>query len=72
MENNKLQAQVLSKLREEKNEAVIYLRNGFQTTGTVIDFDDDVILVKADNKQQMMYKHIISTIVPAHRVISEV
>jgi len=42
----------------------IYLTNGFQIRGIVRGFDNYVILVESEGKQQMIYKHAVSTVVP--------
>lgn len=42
--------------------------NGFQLKGIVRSFDSFVVVLDTDGKQQMIYKHAISTIVPAQAV----
>lgn len=42
----------------------IYLMNGFQMKGKIIGFDDISIVVETDRKQQLVYKHAVSTVVP--------
>ena len=42
--------------------------NGFQIKGAVRGFDNFVVMVDAMGKQQMIYKHAISTITPAQTV----
>jgi host factor-I protein len=42
--------------------------NGFQIKGNVKGFDSYTIVIDSDGKQQMIYKHAISTIVPAKAV----
>ena len=39
--------------------------NGFQLRGTVTGFDSFTVVLDTDGKQQMIYKHAISTVVPA-------
>ena len=46
----------------------IHLMNGFQIKGAVRGFDNFVVMVDAMGKQQMIYKHAISTITPAQTV----
>jgi host factor-I protein len=43
----------------------LFLMNGFQLRGIVRGFDAFVVIVDSDGKQQMIYKHAISTVVPA-------
>lgn len=60
-----LQDLVLLTLRRERTPVTVFLVNGFQMRGTVAGFDSFVVLLESDGKQQMIYKHAISTIVPA-------
>lgn len=59
-----LQEELLDELANEKIPVTIYLMNGFQIRGTVADHDDAVVVVEAEGKQQIVYKHAISTIIP--------
>ena len=43
----------------------LILMNGFQLRGVITGFDNFVVILVTDNKQQMIYKHAISTLVPA-------
>ena len=43
----------------------LFLMNGFQMRGTLSGFDSFFVVLETDGKQQMIYKHAISTIVPA-------
>ncbi|MFC1746573.1 RNA chaperone Hfq [Candidatus Riflebacteria bacterium] len=61
-ERIKLQDVVLSRLRESGLEAKIFLLKGFQISGKVVDYDTYVVLVSSMGKQQMIFKHAISTI----------
>jgi host factor-I protein len=42
--------------------------NGFQMKGVITGFDSFVVCLVSDGRQQMIYKHAISTVVPAHPV----
>ena len=42
----------------------VFLVNGFQMRGVITGFDSFVVILESDGKQQMLYKHAISTIVP--------
>ncbi len=62
-----LQDPFLNALRKEKIPVSIYLVNGIKLQGLVEAFDQFVILLK-NSVSQMVYKHAISTIVPARQV----
>ena len=59
-----LQDVFLSAARREKMNVVVFLMNGFQMKGIVKGYDSFVVMLDTDGKQQMIYKHAISTIVP--------
>ena len=59
-----LQDFLLSKLRRSRMGATVFLVNGYQLRGEIRGFDAFVVLLYSDGKQQMVYKHAISTIVP--------
>lgn len=59
-----LQESILKELVEEKVPATFFLINGFQIRGIVTACDRFVIVVVTDGKQQVFYKHAISTIAP--------
>ena len=59
-----LQDLFLNQVRKEKNEVVMFLTNGFQLKGYVKGFDNFIVLLEIDGKQQMIYKHAISTVIP--------
>ena len=63
-----LQDQMLNTLRREKQLITVFLMNGFQMKGTVTGFDDFTVILETDSKQQMIYKHAISTLIPAKAV----
>jgi len=62
-----LQEPFLNALRKEKMSVSIYLVNGIKLQGQVDSFDQYVIILK-NTVNQMVYKHAISTIVPAKTV----
>ncbi|MGD8379276.1 MAG: RNA chaperone Hfq [Gammaproteobacteria bacterium] len=62
-----LQEPFLNALRKEKVPVSIYLVNGIKLQGQVESFDQFVVLLK-NSVSQMVYKHAISTIVPARTV----
>lgn len=59
-----LQDSFLNKVRSEKKTIVIYLMNGFQVRGRVWGFDNFTVILESEGKQQLIYKHAISTIAP--------
>lgn len=60
-----LQEEFLNRARTERAAVTVFLVNGFQMRGTIRSFDSFVVLLETDGKQQIIYKHAISTIVPA-------
>jgi host factor-I protein len=63
-----LQDMFLNQVRKEKNSVTIYLVNGFQIRGLVKGFDNFTVIVELDGKQQLVYKHAISTVAPTKPV----
>lgn len=59
-----LQDAILKELRREKVPVTLFLMNGFQLRGTVSGYDNFVVVLVTDGKQQMIYKHAISTLAP--------
>lgn len=66
-----LQDAFLNYIRREKIPVTLFLMNGFQLRGLVRSFDSFVVLIDADGRQQMIYKHAISTVAPARPVSLE-
>lgn len=66
-----LQDAFLNYIRREKIPVTLFLMNGFQLRGVVRSFDSFVVLIDADGRQQMIYKHAISTVAPARLVSLE-
>lgn len=46
----------------------VFLMNGYQLRGVITAFDPYVVVVVSDGKQQVIYKHAISTITPEHPI----
>ena len=65
---NNLQEQLLNQLRKDKTIVTIFLTNGFQFKGLIKGFDNFIVLVDTDEKQQIIYKHAISTIIPNQNI----
>ena len=63
-ENMNLQDAILNEVRRDKVPVTLFLMNGFQLRGTVTGFDSFVVVLVTDGKQQMIYKHAISTLAP--------
>jgi host factor-I protein len=60
-----LQDGFLNQVRKEGIAVTVYLINGFQLRGLVKGFDNFTIILDTDGKQNMVYKHAVSTIIPA-------
>ena len=65
MKTLNLQDVFLNQARKEKMTVTIYLTNGFQFKGVVKGFDSFTVILDIDGKQNLVYKHAISTIIPA-------
>lgn len=62
-----LQEPFLNALRKERIPVSVYLVNGIKLQGQIESFDQFVVLLK-NSVSQMIYKHAISTVVPARNV----
>ncbi len=62
--NINLQDVFLNQVRKEHIPVTIYLTNGFQLKGTVKGFDNFTVVLDSEGRQQLIYKHAISTISP--------
>lgn len=60
-----LQDGFLNQVRKDNIPLTIFLVNGFQIKGLVRGFDNFTVLLDVDGRQQMVYKHAISTLVPS-------
>lgn len=59
-----LQDVFLNSVRRDHTTIVIYLLSGFQIKGLVKGFDNYTVVIECDGKQELVYKHAISTIIP--------
>ena len=59
-----LQDAFLNQVRKEKMPVTIFLVNGFQIKGVVKGFDNFTVIVELEQRQQLVYKHAISTVAP--------
>ncbi len=65
---NNLQEIFLTQARRERRPVTMFLMNGFQMRGYITGFDAFIVVLTSDGKQQIIYKHAISTIVPERPV----
>lgn len=68
MAKENLQDVFLNEARRENVPLTVFLVNGFQMRGTVSAFDSFTVLLNSEGRQQMIYKHAISTIAPARNI----
>jgi len=59
-----LQEAILCEVRREKVPVTLFLMNGFQLRGVITGYDSFVVVLVSEGKQQMIYKHAISTLAP--------
>ena len=59
-----LQDTFLAKARRAGTLVTVFLMNGFQMHGVLTGYDSFVVVLDSEGKQQMIYKHAISTIIP--------
>jgi host factor-I protein len=60
---NNIQDMVLNGARKDKTEITIYLTNGVPLKGRVLSFDNFTVVIESQGKQNLVYKHAISTII---------
>ena len=65
---NDLQDIFLTQVRRDRLGVTLFLMNGFQMRGHVTGFAAFTVVLTSDGKQQLIYKHAISTIVPERPV----
>jgi len=59
-----LQDVFLNQVRKDRCAVTVYMTNGYQLKGYVKGFDSFTVVLDSDGKQQMIYKHAISTVSP--------
>ncbi|MEK4228851.1 RNA chaperone Hfq [Solibacillus sp. FSL H8-0538] len=69
MKSINLQDTFLNYLRKNNIFLTVFLLNGFQLKGTIKSYDNFTVLLESDGKQQLIYKHAISTFVPSKQVV---
>ena len=63
-----LQDVFLNAVRKQKASLTIFLVNGVKLTGVITSFDNFCVLLRREGSSQLVYKHAISTIMPAQPV----
>lgn len=63
-----IQDQYLNQLRKNHISVTVILTNGFQLRGIVKAFDNFTVLVESEGKQQLIFKHAISTFAPVKNI----
>ena len=63
-----LQDLFILRARRDKTPVTMFLMNGFQMRGTITGFDAFVVILDSEGRQQVIYKHAISTIAPFRAV----
>src|SRR5690625_2514740 len=58
----------LNKLRKEKVPLTVFLLNDFQLIGVIKSFDNFTVLIETEGKQQLIFKHAISTFAPSKNI----
>ena len=66
--NMNLQDVFLNQVRKDQIPATFILTNGFQFKGVVKGFDSYVVILESEGKQELVFKHAISTIVPSKTI----
>ena len=64
MQKANLQDIFLTKVRKQAVSVTVFLMNGFQLRGVITGFDSFSLVLDSDGRQQFIYKHAVSTIVP--------
>ncbi|NPV26038.1 MAG: RNA chaperone Hfq [Firmicutes bacterium] len=63
-----LQDYILNQVRKDNIPVTVYLVNGFQLKGMIKGFDNFTVVLEFEGKQQMVYKHAISTVTPMRAI----
>ncbi|MCD7033687.1 RNA chaperone Hfq [Metabacillus sp. GX 13764] len=63
-----IQDQFLNQLRKDGTFVTVFLLNGFQLRGLVKGFDNFTVMLETEGKQQLIYKHAISTFAPQKNI----
>lgn len=68
MKPENLQDRYLNQARRDKTPLTLFLINGYQLRGTILSFDQFAVLLLSEGRQNLIYKHAISTIQPAEAI----
>lgn len=68
MKQGQMQDVFLNTLRKNDIFVTVFLMNGFQLKGLIKSYDNYTVLLETDGKQQLIYKHAISTYVPSKKI----
>ena len=68
MKSANLQDTFLNNLRKNQVYVTVFLLNGFQLKGLIKSYDNFTVLLEAEGKQNLIYKHAISTFAPAKNI----
>lgn len=71
MKQGMMQDVFLNSLRKDHIFVTVFLINGFQLKGLIKSYDNYTVLLETDGKQQLIYKHAISTYAPAKSITLE-
>ena len=63
-DKTELQEAILYEVQQDRVPVTLFLMNGFQLRGVITGFDGCVVVLVTDGRQQMIYKHAISTLAP--------
>lgn len=63
-----IQDQFLNQCRKDNMHVTVFLLNGFQLRGQIKGFDNFTVLFESEGKQQLVFKHAISTFAPQRNV----
>ena len=66
-----LQDLFLNQARRDRSQITMFLMNGFQLRGVIRGFDGFTVILDSEGKQQLIYKHAISTVVPPRPIAFE-
>lgn len=65
-----LQDDLLDEIVSGKIPVTVFLMNGYQIKGLILDHDDAIVVLDVEGRQQIIYKHAISTIIPVRALKS--
>ena len=68
MKPENLQDRFLNQARREHIPLTLFLMNGFQLRGSIVSFDQFAVLLLSEGRQNLIYKHAISTVQPSEPV----